>query len=251
MVGLTILVIVEARTLSMSLEKPAKIPQHVAIIMDGNGRWARNRYLPRLAGHRAGTENIRPILETCTDLGIKVLTIYAFSTENWARPAGEVQGLFRILADVISRESRRLHAEGVQVRHIGRLDGIPDRLKRAIVDTVDLTKGNTRITLNVAFNYGGRAEIIDAVRRIVNDGVDPNDIDEALFQKYLYTSDQPDPDIIIRTGGDMRLSNYLIWQAAYAEYYSTPVCWPDFGKDELYAALRTYGQRERRFGRVL
>lgn len=206
--------------------------------------------MPRLAGHRAGTENIRPVLETCVELGIEVLTIYAFSTENWARPAGEVRGLFRILADVVSRETKRLNAEGVQIRHIGRLDGIPERLARAIVNAVELTKGNERITLNVALNYGGRAEILDAVRRVVADGVAPNDIDEALFRRYLYTSDQPDPDIVIRTGGDMRLSNYLIWQAAYAEYYSTSVYWPDFGAEELYTALRAYGQRERRFGRV-
>lgn len=230
--------------------KLSKIPRHVAIIMDGNGRWAKSRGLPRLAGHRAGTENIKPVLEACIEVGVKVLTIYAFSTENWARPEGEVQGLFRIMADVISRESRRLHANGVQVRHIGRLEGVSDRLKKAILNAVELTKNNSKITLNVAFNYGGRAEILDAVRRIIADGVVPQDVDEQLFQRYLYTADQPDPDLVIRTGGEMRLSNYLIWQAAYAEYYSTPVYWPDFSKEELINALQVYGQRQRRFGKV-
>lgn len=240
----------EAQQSCVSPDELTNIPQHVAIIMDGNGRWAKKRGLPRLAGHRAGTENIKPILETCANLGIKVLTIYAFSTENWARPEGEVQGLLRILADVISRETKRLHANGVRVRHIGRLEGISDRLKRAILNAVELTKDNSKITLNVAFNYGGRAEILDAVRQIVAEEVDPRDIDEQLFRRYLYTSDQPDPDLIIRTGGEMRLSNFLIWQAAYAEYYSTPVYWPDFDSEELHKALLAYSQRERRFGKV-
>ena len=240
----------EVQHAEMASETPSKIPQHIAIIMDGNGRWAKSRSLPRLAGHRAGTENIKPILEACTDLGVKVLTIYAFSTENWARPQAEVQGLFRIMADVISRETKRLHDKGVRVRHIGRLDGISDRLKQAILRAVELTKNNDRITLNVAFNYGGRSEILDAVRRIVADGVDPKDIDERLFEQYLYTAGQPDPDLVIRTSGEMRLSNYLIWQAAYAEYYSTPVYWPDFTKEELYKAVEAYSQRERRFGKL-
>lgn len=241
---------IEAQHAEMASETPSKIPQHIAIIMDGNGRWAKSRSLPRLAGHRAGTENIKPILEACTDLGVKVLTIYAFSTENWARPQAEVHGLFRIMADVISRETKRLHDKGVRVRHIGRLDGISDRLKQAILRAVELTKDNDRITLNVAFNYGGRSEILDAVRRIIADGVDPKDIDEELFEQYLYTAGQPDPDLVIRTSGEMRLSNYLIWQAAYAEYYSTPVYWPDFTKEELYKAVEAYSQRERRFGKL-
>lgn len=218
--------------------------------MDGNGRWANSRGLPRLAGHKAGTENIRTILKACVDYGIEVLTIYAFSTENWGRPKEEVRGLMRILEQVINRETKQLVAEGVRLQHLGRLDELPDRLGSSIRRSTEATKGNTKITLNVAFNYGGRQEIVDAARRIVADKVDPSMIDENLFSRYLYTTGQPDPDLIIRTGGEMRLSNYLIWQSAYAEYYSTPVYWPDFDKQELEKALLTYGQRERRFGKV-
>ncbi|MBI2955115.1 MAG: isoprenyl transferase [Chloroflexi bacterium] len=230
--------------------KIEKVPRHVAIIMDGNGRWANSRGLPRLAGHKAGTENIRTILKACVDYGIEVLTIYAFSTENWGRPKEEVRGLMRILEQVINRETKQLVAEGVRLQHLGRLDELPDRLGSSIRRSTEATKGNTKITLNVAFNYGGRQEIVDAARRIVADKVDPSMIDENLFSRYLYTTGQPDPDLIIRTGGEMRLSNYLIWQSAYAEYYSTPVYWPDFDKQELEKALLTYGQRERRFGKV-
>jgi undecaprenyl diphosphate synthase len=229
---------------------PPNIPTHVAIIMDGNGRWARQRGLPRLAGHRAGVENIRPILEACVDFGIKILTIYAFSTENWGRPPEEVEGLLQILYEVIENETEQLHANGVRVNHLGRLDRLPPALQEAIRRAVERTRHNTRITLNVAFNYGGRAEILDAVRRLLQDGVDPAAVDEALFSRYLYTAGQPDPDLIIRTGGEMRLSNFLIWQAAYAEYYSTPTYWPDFSREDLYQALLVYSQRERRFGKV-
>jgi len=228
-----------------------KVPYHVGIIMDGNGRWAKARGLPRLAGHRAGTENIRPVLEGCVEFGIQILTIYAFSTENWDRPVEEVRGLFGIFNEVIRRELNSLHRNGVQLRHVGRIEGLPDNLVESIREAVDLTRGNSRITLNVAFNYGGRAEIVDAVRRLLEEGADPKQLTEASLARHLYTADQPDPDLIIRTGGDMRLSNFLIWQAAYAEYYSTPTYWPDFGKEALYQALLAYQQRERRFGRVL
>ncbi len=227
-----------------------KVPRHVAIIMDGNGRWANSRGLPRLAGHRAGTDNIRPTLEACVDYGIQILTLYAFSTENWGRPQEEVKGLMLILEQVIRRETKRLKEEGVCLRHIGRLDGLSSRLGQSIRGATEATKGNTLITLNVAFNYGGRQEIVDAVRKIIADKIDPDMIDEELLSSYLYTAGQPDPDLIIRTGGEMRLSNYLIWQSAYAEYYSTPVYWPDFSKEELHKALVAYAQRERRFGKI-
>lgn len=226
------------------------VPQHVAIIMDGNGRWAKSRGLPRLAGHKAGTENIRPILEACVEYGVKVLTIYAFSTENWGRPEREVKGLMSILEQVIRRETKNLAAKGVRLQHLGRLDELSPKLRESIRRALATTKDNTTITLNVAFNYGGRQEIVDAVRRIVADGVEPGDIDEELVSRYMYTAGQPDPDLIIRTGGEMRLSNYLIWQSAYAEYYATPAYWPDFNEEELEQALFVYSQRDRRFGKV-
>lgn len=224
------------------------IPQHVGIILDGNGRWAREHGLPRLEGHRAGTENIRRVLEACSEFGIKILTIYAFSTENWGRPQVEVRGLMRILEEVIDREVQSLHKNGVQLRHIGRLEGLSQRLQQAVRDALELTKENDRLILNVAFNYGGRSEILDAVRRLMGDGISPQELSEELFERYLYTAGLPPPDLIIRTGGEMRLSNFLIWQAAYAEYYSTPTYWPDFNEEELYKALLAYSQRERRFG---
>jgi undecaprenyl diphosphate synthase len=231
-------------------QRLTKIPKHVAIIMDGNGRWARARGLPRLAGHRAGTENIRRILEGCVEYGVEVLTIYAFSTENWRRPEDEVRGLMRILEEVIQKEIKELNEKGVRLCHLGRLDGLSPRLQRQIREAIELTKENSRLIVNVAFNYGGRAEILDAVRGLIRDGISYEDIDEELFRRYLYTAGLPDPDLIIRTAGEMRLSNFLIWQAAYAEYYSTPTYWPDFDKDELYRALLAYSQRERKFGQV-
>ncbi|HEV8639156.1 MAG TPA: polyprenyl diphosphate synthase [Chloroflexota bacterium] len=230
---------------------PTKVPGHVAIIMDGNGRWARARGLPRLAGHRAGTDNIRTILEACVEVGVHTLTIYAFSTENWHRPRSEVYGLFALMEEVIRRETAELHRNGVRVNHVGWTEGLPPELVRSMRDAVALTAQNTRITLNVAFNYGGRAEILDAFRRAVAAGADPASLDEETFSRYLLTGGQPDPDLIIRTAGEMRLSNFLIWQAAYAEYYPTPTCWPDFGREELLAAFEAYAQRQRKFGRVV
>ena len=226
------------------------IPYHLGIIMDGNGRWAQQRGLPRLAGHRAGTENIRRVLTGCVEYGIQVLTIYAFSTENWKRPEQEVKGLMSIFARVIDRELEELHREGVQLRHVGRLEGISDSLAAKVHHAIDLTKNNDRIILNVAFNYGGRAEIVDAVRRIIRDGIPAEEVTEELISCYLYTTDCPDPDLIIRTSGEFRTSNFLLWQAAYAEYYVTPTYWPDFDQEELYKALLTYSQRNRRFGQV-
>ena len=227
-----------------------KTPYHLAIIMDGNGGWARSRGLPRLAGHRAGTENVRRILEGCVEHDIRILTLYAFSTENWGRPGAEVRGLMRILEQTIDRELTQLHKNGVQLRHIGRLEGISEEFRRKVREAIELTRRNDRIILNVAFNYGGRAEIVDAVRRIVESGVAPDRLDEHLFSQYLYTAGLPDPDLIIRTAGELRISNFLIWQSAYAEYYATPTYWPDFNEEELYGALLEYDRRERRFGLI-
>ncbi len=226
------------------------VPRHVAIIMDGNGRWAQARGLPRLAGHRAGTENIRRVLEGCVEFGVAILTIYAFSTENWERPEPEVRGLMHLLEEVLERELQELHEKGVQIRHLGWYDHLSQKLCRMIEHAVELTHANTRITLNVAFNYGGRAEILRAIQAMICDNVRAEEVNEAVFNRYLCTAGLPDPDLIVRTGGEMRLSNFLIWQAAYAEYYSTPTFWPDFDKDELYRALWTYGQRKRRFGKL-
>jgi len=228
----------------------ADLPTHVAIVMDGNGRWAKERGLPRRAGHQAGTENIRRIIEFLGDRGVPYLTLYAFSTENWRRPRAEVNTLMRLLGNVIKREIRELHERGARLLHLGSLDRLPARLRQQVLDAVELTKDNRRITVAVAFDYGGRAEIVDAVRRVAAEGLPPERIDEDSFGSYLYTAGLPDPDLIIRTAGEMRLSNFLIWQAAYAEYYSTPIYWPDFGPEEMEKALQAYGQRERRFGGV-
>lgn len=223
-------------------------PQHVGIIMDGNGRWARERGLPRIAGHRAGTDNLRRVLQAAVDFGIPILTIYAFSTENWGRPEDEVLSLMSIFDHAIDSELSRMHGEGVQVRHLGRTDRIPPRLLEKIRQAVESTANNRKLILNVAFNYGSRAEIVDAIRGIVAAGVAVEDIGEQLVSQYLYTADLPDPDLIIRTSGEMRVSNFLLWQGAYAEYYVTPVYWPDFGKEDLYLALQDFGKRKRRMG---
>jgi undecaprenyl diphosphate synthase len=228
----------------------ASIPTHVAMIMDGNGRWSRARGLPRLAGHRAGVENLRRVLTACVELGIKILTIYAFSTENWRRPIEEVRGLLNILETVIDRELAELHKNGVQLRHLGSLDGLSPELRDKVQHAIELTRQNKRLILNVAFNYGGRQELVQAFRRMVEEGVTPEQIDETLIDRYLYTAGLPDPDLIIRTSGEMRVSNFLIWQGAYAEYYVTPAYWPDFDKEELRQALEAYARRERRFGKT-
>lgn len=227
---------------------PENIPAHVAIIMDGNGRWAKQRGLPRVAGHRAGTDNLRRVIEACVEFGIRTLTIYAFSTENWRRPAEEVNGLMTIFEDVIDRELLELNRNGVQLRHIGRLDGLKPAFANKVRGAIEATRHNNRLVLNVAFNYGGRSEIVEAVRRIVAEGASPDSITEDVLAAHLYTGGQPDPDLIIRTSGEMRVSNFLIWQGAYAEYYVAPVYWPDFDKEQLRLALEEYANRHRRFG---
>ncbi len=225
-----------------------RIPTHVAIIMDGNGRWAISRGLPRLAGHRAGTENLRRIITACTEFGVKYLTIYAFSTENWGRPREEVEGLMHILEDVIDKELAELNKEGVQLRHIGHLERLDPKLQEKVLEAIELTKNNKRLILNVAFNYGGRDEIVCAIQRILKDGILPEDVNADLVSQYMFTAGVPDPDLIIRTSGELRVSNFLIWQGAYSEWYVTSVYWPDFDKEELQKALDTFSQRDRRYG---
>ena len=227
-----------------------RIPRHVAMIMDGNGRWAISRGLPRMAGHKAGTENLRRVIRATVEFGIKYLTIYAFSTENWGRPPEEVRGLLSILEDVIDRELNELHKEGVQLRHIGRLEKLAPVLQEKVLDAVDLTKNNDKLILNIAWNYGGRDEIVQAIQRMMKDGVEAEKVTDELVGQYLYTAGVPDPDLIIRTSGELRISNFLIWQAAYSEWYVTPTYWPDFDKEEYRRALETYGQRDRRYGGV-
>ena len=227
-----------------------RVPRHIAIIMDGNGRWAISRGLPRLAGHRAGTENLRRVIEACIEFGIEYLTIYAFSTEKWGRPLEEVRGLMRILEDVIDRELRELHDQGVQLRHIGRLDRLKPKLRKKVLDAIEYTKENDRLVLNVAFNYGGRDEIVCAIQAMIRDGIKAEDVTDELVSEYLFTAGEPDPDLIIRTSGELRGSNFLIWQGAYSEWYFTPTYWPDFDKDELRLALEEFISRERRYGLV-
>lgn len=226
------------------------IPRHVAIIMDGNGRWATRQGKTRTEGHQAGTENVRRVIEEFVRSGVEYLTLFAFSTENWGRPSDEVSALISILQDAIAREVDNLNAQGVRIRHLGSLERLNTDLRDAIERSIELTRKNTRLTLSVAFNYGGRAEILNAVKRMISENVKADEVDDKLFSDYLYTSSLPDPDLIIRTGGEMRLSNFLIWQAAYAEYYATDVCWPDFDSLEIQKALEVFGQRRRRFGRV-
>ena len=227
-----------------------KVPRHIAIIMDGNGRWAAARGLPRLAGHRAGTENLRNVIRACVEFGVSYLTIYAFSTENWGRPNDEVEGLMHILEEVIDKELTELHQEGVQLRHIGRIERLPQGLAEKVRNAQELTRNNQRLILCIAWNYGGRDEIVCAVRHLLEAKTPPEAISEQLISDSLFTAGIPDPDLIIRTSGEMRISNFLIWQAAYSEWYVTPVLWPDFGRLELYKALQDYERRDRRFGRL-
>ena len=224
--------------------------RHLAIIMDGNGRWATKRHLPRLAGHKAGVTALRRVVECASDENIEMLSVYAFSTENWGRPRTEVDGLLRLFWETIRSDLEKLHRDGVRLRHLGRLQDLSPDIQRAVRDAVELTRNNTRIGLNVCFNYGGRAELVDAIRQMIADGRNPETITEEMIGSYLYTRDLPDPDMVIRTAGEMRVSNFLLWQSAYSEYYATPTLWPDFGREDLQAALESFYQRQRRFGRL-
>ena len=227
----------------------AAVPRHLAIVMDGNRRWARQRHLPAIAGHRAGVETIRKTLRAARERGVQYLTLYSFSTENWTRDPDEVTGLMALLEETIRRETKTLVADEVKLRVIGRLGELSDRLQKAISGAVEATSGGTRGVMTLAFNYGGRAEIVDAVRRLVADGVAPDRVDEAAIAQRLYAPDHPDPDLLVRTGGELRVSNFLLWEVAYAEMWATEVLWPDFSVADLDAALASYAKRERRFGR--
>ena len=232
------------------IKKISPLPNHIAFIMDGNGRWAKKRNLPRKAGHRAGTQNILSLLKTLGKYGIKYATLYSFSTENWNRPEEEIQGILDILGKSIKKELPKLHKNGVKVRHIGHLENLPPQTREAISNAIELTKNNTTMTLNLAFDYGGRAEIVDAAKKIITENIPIENIDEKLFGSYLYTNSLPEVDMVIRTGGDLRISNFLLWQSAYAEFYFTDVLWPDFDEKEIEKALISFSQRERRFGGV-
>lgn len=225
-----------------------KFPNHIAIIMDGNRRWAQQRGLLALYGHNEGVNSIRSVVKYLGNHGLKYLTVYGFSTENWNRAPDEVEGLFCLFTEVLNKDTLELSKQGVRLRHLGRLDELPPEVQQAISRAVDLTKNNTAMVLNFAVNYGGRQEILDAVRRLIDEGIPPKNIDESLFSHYLYTDDIPEVDLLIRTGGELRLSNFLIWQSAYSEYYFTPILWPDFRVEELEKALAAYSQRRRRLG---
>ena len=226
------------------------MPVHVAIIMDGNGRWAQKRGLPRLDGHRVGVDSIQKILKTLSQKGVQYVTLYAFSTENWNRPEEEVAGILEILQYALRVQTEALHENNVRIVHIGKQDRLSPQLREEVAHAEQLTRGNSGITLNVAFDYGGRDEILAAVKKIIRDGIPEDQVDEALFQSYLFTGHSPDPDLIIRTGGEMRISNFLLWQSAYSEYYHTPTLWPDLESDEIERVLEDYSTRQRRFGRV-
>jgi undecaprenyl diphosphate synthase len=244
---------VDEAKLRESLDKE-KLPQHVAIIMDGNGRWATRQRLPRISGHRAATESVRAAVELCGELEIPILTLYAFSAENWKRPVREVNALMRLLLEQLQKQTPELNENNVRLKVIGDLERLSQNIIDEINRSVDDLKDNTGLILNLAINYGGRQEIISAVRSIVAEvgkgNLKVDDIDESVFSRYLYTSGLPDPDLLIRTGGEMRISNFLMWQSAYTEIYVTDVLWPDFRMRDLLLALLSYQQRERRFGGI-
>ena len=223
-------------------------PYHVGIIMDGNGRWAKVNGKTQQYGHKAGTENLRQTLENSVRFGVKMLTIYAFSTENWKRSTMEIMGLMKILENVIDTELQELNKNGVQLRHIGKLEQLKPAIRKKLLHAIEYTKNNDKLILNVAFNYGGRQEIVNAVQRMIEEKVPSDKVTDKLLSQYMYTANCPDPDLIIRTGGEFRTSNFLIWQAAYAEYYITSTYWPAFGKAEYYKALKEFSQRDRRYG---
>ncbi len=227
-----------------------RLPAHVAIIMDGNGRWAAQRHLPRVEGHRAGIDAVRDTVETAARLGIDVLTLYAFSLENWKRPAAEVSTLMLLLKRYLRSELQTLLTNNIQFRVIGRMEELAPDIQDELRTAIDRTVKNTGMLFNIALNYGGRAEIVDAARRAIESGVRPQDLDEARFAGFLYTAGQPDPDLLIRTSGEMRVSNYLLWQIAYAEIYVTETLWPDFRRRHLFEAVLAYQKRERRYGGI-
>lgn len=229
-----------------------RIPKHVAIILDGNGRWAKSRRLPRTQGHLEGVKRVDEAIDTCIKVGIQVMTIYVFSTENWNRPKNEVSMLIHTLVAVLNRKVRKMHEKGVRLQFIGRRQGIPDQVVKGFEDATELTKNNTRLTVNVAFNYGGRTEILDGIAQVLADvksgTLKQEDLNEETFGQYLYTRGLPDPDLLIRTSGEKRISNFLLWQLSYAEFYFTEKYWPDFNEAEFMKAIEDFQNRERRFG---
>lgn len=233
-----------------ALEKSDNLPRHIAIIMDGNGRWAKKRRLPRLAGHQAGREPVRVVVRTCARIGIPYLSLYTFSLENWARPRAEVGGLMRFLEEVLKREYLELNENGVQLRVIGRTDMLPDSTRKVLDATIAKLAKNDRLVLTLAVSYGGRAEIVDAVQKILahDPPLAPESIDEETFRNFLYDGSVPDPDLLIRTSGEMRVSNFMLWQIAYSEIHVTNVLWPDFTQQQLIDAIRSYQARDRRYG---
>ncbi len=236
----------QSDTVMLPALDPAKIPAHIAVIMDGNGRWAKGRRLPRIFGHRSGILSVREVVKTSGTLGVKFLTLYAFSAENWARPTTEVQALMRLLQEYIIRELPELQRNHVRLRAIGRLEALPAGAQKKLSEAITATSHNKGLTLVLALNYGGRQEIVDACNRAIRDG--KTTVDEKTLEKYLYEPDCPEPDLLIRTSGEMRLSNFLLWESAYTELYVTKTLWPDFRKPHLYEAIAEYQQRERRFG---
>lgn len=236
--------------LNASTPKDQTVPRHVAIVMDGNGRWAKRRFMPRGMGHKAGVDALVTVVQAAADRGIGFLTVFAFSSENWKRPEEEVSGLMSLLIVALSKHLTKLRTDGVQIRVVGDLAGVSPKVRQALLDACEATAHNERLVLTVAFNYGGRWDVLQACRRIVADGLSPDRIDEATMSRYMAMSYAPDPDLFIRTGGEVRLSNFLLWQSAYAELVFTDCLWPDFDGRELDKALETFRRRERRFGDV-
>jgi undecaprenyl diphosphate synthase len=237
------------------VSKPeGSLPNHVAIIMDGNGRWATRRDLPRIAGHKAGEKSITDVVRAASEWGLGALTLFAFSTENWNRPDNEVKFLMSFNRNLLDKRVKEFHERNIRICHMGRRDRIPLSTMETIDNAVELTRGNTGTTLNIAFNYGGRAEIIDALRKLCSDlsegKIVPQELEEESFREYLYVPDVPDPDLLIRTAGEMRISNFLLWELAYTEIYATDVLWPDFRREHLAEAIKEYQDRERRFGSI-
>jgi undecaprenyl diphosphate synthase len=226
------------------------LPRHVAIIMDGNGRWAKARWLPRAAGHRAGVEVLTPLLESAGELGVEVLTLYAFSTENWGRPETEVDSLMTLFLETAKGKVPELNERGARLQFLGRREHLPEAVRTAMEEAEELTRGNDRLHVYVALNYGGRAEIVDAVRCMMKDGLKPEEVDETTFATYLYAPEVPEVDLVIRTSGELRISNFLLWQIAYAEFYVTQTLWPDFSQEEFRQAVASFADRSRRRGGV-
>lgn len=234
--------------MSFTAENISQFPTHVAIVPDGNGRWAEKRGLPRLSGHREGVLNMMRMIQYISEYPIKYVTFYGFSTENWNRPEAEVNGLFKLVEHFVDEQLQKIHEKNIKIRHIGRMEGLPNSLQNAITKAISLTANNSGMNLGIAWNYGGRAEIVDAIAKYLADPNRPQPLDEKSFARYLYTGDMPDVDLLIRTANEMRLSNFLLWQAAYSEYYFTDVLWPDFGKKDIEKALQDFSRRSRRFG---